>query len=61
MNASKTLWQVFRWPTLLGVLTLGGLVSALLGDGLWDGMGWLLLAMPVGVGLRQGLPSRRCG
>ena len=55
MNAHKTLWQVFRWPTVIGVASLAGLLSALIGEGLWDGVSWLLLAIPVGVGMIQGV------
>jgi hypothetical protein len=29
MNVHKTLWQVFRWPTVIGVASLAGLLSAL--------------------------------
>jgi hypothetical protein len=45
----QSLWRVFRWPVLLGVLSLVGLVSALLGDGLWDALSWLTLFVPVAV------------
>lgn len=45
------LWQVFRWPLLLGVVTVIGLVSALLADGVWDALSWALLALPLVVGL----------
>lgn len=35
-------------PLLLAVVTVAGLVSALLGDGWWDGVSWLALgAMPL--------------
>ena len=46
-----SLWQVFRWPLLLGVVTVIGLVSALLADGVWDALSWALLALPLVVGL----------
>lgn len=38
------LWSIFRLPLLIGALSLIGLVGALLGDGLWDGLGVALLA-----------------
>lgn len=38
------LWLIYRLPLLIGVLSLIGLVGALLGDGLWDGLGAALLA-----------------
>ncbi|WP_449340698.1 hypothetical protein [Streptomyces canarius] len=29
------------------MLSIVGLISALVGDGIWDGLSWLLLAIPV--------------
>jgi len=43
----KTLWQIFAAPMLVGVLSAVGLVAALVGDGWWDGVSWLTLALPV--------------
>ena len=41
---------VWRWPLLLAVLTLVGLVSALLGEGgVWWGLSWIALAIPLAV------------
>jgi hypothetical protein len=31
----QSLWRVFREPVLLGVSSIVGLISALLGDGVW--------------------------
>ena len=42
----RGLWMIFRWPLLLGVLSLFGLISALVGDGVWDALSWLALAAP---------------
>ena len=47
------LGAIFRWPLVLAILTGTGLISALLADGVWDGVGGLL----VGVGL---LPVIAC-
>lgn len=41
------LWATFAAPLVIGVLSLIGLVGALLDDGAWDGIGALLLAIPV--------------
>ncbi|MET3991981.1 MULTISPECIES: hypothetical protein [Bradyrhizobium] len=41
--------EIFRWPFLLGVLTLVGLASALLGDDGWDALSWAALAVPLAV------------
>ena len=44
MNSHHTLWLTFRWPLLIAVLTLTGLIGALLGDGFWDWLGAALIA-----------------
>ena len=45
--ANSSLRGVYRIPLLLGFITIIGLLSALLGDGVWDGFSWLLLAIPL--------------
>lgn len=47
MPNHKTLWQIFAAPILIGVLSVVGLVAALVGDDWWDGVSWLTLAIPV--------------
>jgi hypothetical protein len=47
---------VWRWPLWIGIASLVGLVSALLGDGIWDLLSWVTLALPV---LIAGLAWRR--
>ena len=42
--------QLWRMPILLGVLTTIGLVSALLGDGIWDTVSAFALGAPVAAG-----------
>ena len=37
----------WRWPIALGLLTAIGLLSALLGDAIWDTLSWFALAAPV--------------
>lgn len=41
--------QIFAMPFILGVLSLIGLLSALIGDGVWDGLSWASLAYPLWV------------
>jgi hypothetical protein len=54
-----TVRRIFRIPLLLGLLSAIGLVSALLGDDLWDALSWLGLGLPVAVILwHWGRPSR---
>jgi hypothetical protein len=43
---------VFRVPTLLALVGVVGLVSALIGDGPWDALSWAALATPVLVIIR---------
>jgi hypothetical protein len=43
----QTVRQIVAWPALIGVLSTVGLLSALLGDGIWDGVSWIVLAIPV--------------
>jgi len=40
---------IFRVPLLLGVASCVGLVSALVGDGVFDALSWLMLAAPLAV------------
>ncbi len=42
----QSLWAIFHWPLLLGVLSLTGLVGALLQDSPWDWLWAALLATP---------------
>ncbi|MDQ8728695.1 hypothetical protein [Bradyrhizobium sp. LHD-71] len=48
-SARKSLSRIFAVPAVLGVLTTIGLVSALVGDGIFDGLSWLTLAAPVAI------------
>lgn len=36
----KSLWEIFRAPLAFGLLSLLGLLSALLADGVWDVVSW---------------------
>lgn len=54
-RARLTLRQVFGAPLAIAVLSGVGLISALVGDYVWDILSWLALAVPVVVILRYGL------
>jgi hypothetical protein len=41
--------RVFGPPLLLAVVSVIGLLSALLGDGIWDVLSWLALGTPIAV------------
>lgn len=45
-DEAQTAAEIFRVPILLGLATAVGLVSALVGDGVWDPLSWLALATP---------------
>lgn len=40
---NRNAWRIFRWPLAIGVGSTVGLVSALIGDGPYDALSWLLL------------------
>lgn len=41
-------WRIFRWPLVLGILSLVGLIAALVGDQAWDVLSWICLgSLPV--------------
>lgn len=42
-------WAIFRWPILLALVTVAGLVAALVGDGAWDWLGTAALLAPVAI------------
>jgi hypothetical protein len=48
---SGNFWFVWRAPTILAILTLFGLLTALLKTGAWHWAAWLALAAPIAVGL----------
>jgi hypothetical protein len=43
----QTFGQIFAAPMVIGVLSVIGLISALVGDGIWDAVSWLALGVPV--------------
>jgi hypothetical protein len=46
-RSHRSAWAVFRWPLLVGVICGAGLGLALVGDGVWDGLSWLALSLPI--------------
>lgn len=46
--SSRSGWQVWSQPLMLGAIIVVGLLSALLGgDGIWWIIGWIALATPL--------------
>jgi uncharacterized membrane protein YuzA (DUF378 family) len=39
--------RIFAMPMILVGITAFGLLAALLGDGIWDGLSWLAMAIPL--------------
>lgn len=46
-NRAYDFWHVWTIPLLLGVVSLWGLLSALVGDGLLDFFSWVTLSIPL--------------
>jgi len=55
MSISGSFKRVWAVPLLLAALTLFGLLAALLGTGVWHGLAWLALLVPIVVGLRYSM------
>lgn len=49
--ASRPLPQIFAVPLAIGVVSAIGLVAALVGDDIWDAIGWIGLGIPLAVTL----------
>ena len=47
--------RIFAVPACIAVLSAVGLLSALLGDGVWDALSWAALGAPVAVALWYGM------
>jgi hypothetical protein len=39
--------KTFAIPTILALLSAAGLVTALVGDGPWDWLSWVLVSLPL--------------
>ena len=57
----QSLGAIFLVPAILAVLSGVGLISALLGDGMWDALSWLALSVPIAVVAWCALLRRRNG
>jgi hypothetical protein len=43
----QSLARIFLAPAIMALIVAGGLLSALLGDGIWDALSWVALLAPV--------------
>jgi len=57
MSTRRNLSEVFRWPLVIAVISIVGLLSALIGDGFMDAISWTLLSIPIVVGLYKWRPG----
>lgn len=42
-------WVIYRVPAILALTTFIGLLSGVLGDGIWDAVSWVGLGIPIAV------------
>ncbi|MDE1175676.1 MAG: hypothetical protein PW789_03625 [Edaphobacter sp.] len=49
MSTTLPFRKIYAAPFILAIITAYGLLSALLGDGLWDALSWIALAIPIAV------------
>lgn len=54
-----TLWNIYRWPLLIGLLTTTGLITGLVSDSWGDAIAAFGLMVPAAVGLYCWLCPRR--
>jgi hypothetical protein len=47
VSRHRSLAKIFLIPAIIAVFVAFGLVSALLGDGIWDSLSWFCLLVPV--------------
>jgi len=52
MEKNNSFIRLWGMPILLAVISLGGLISALAGDGIWDVLSWVGLLIPLGLFVR---------
>ena len=45
----RSFGEILRVPVLLSIITSAGLLSALLGDGVWNALSWVALSIPLAV------------
>ncbi len=48
-RGTRSLWKIMRWPLLLALVSVAGLVAALVGDGVLNALSWLCLGSVVAV------------
>lgn len=51
--------RMWGWPLAIGLVTLIGLLAALVADGFWDWLSSAALSIPVAVSVWRGIEWRR--
>jgi membrane protein implicated in regulation of membrane protease activity len=55
----QSLGDIFLVPAIIAVVSCAGLISALVGDNVWDWLSWLTLSVPVAVCVWYAFRRRR--
>ena len=55
----QSLGDIFLAPVIIAVVSCAGLISALVGDDIWDVLSWLTLSVPVAVAIWYAFRRRR--
>ena len=42
-------WKIWGIPIILAIISMIGLITALVGDGVWDAVSWLGLGVPLAI------------
>lgn len=42
-------WTIYRIPIALALISVAGLILALIGDSAWDWTAWVLLGLPLAI------------
>ena len=51
---SSTFFKVWGMPIVLGIVTIIGLLLAIMGTGAWRIFSWITLSLPLGVMIKKG-------
>ncbi|MBX9828420.1 MAG: hypothetical protein K2Y27_25925 [Xanthobacteraceae bacterium] len=55
----QSLGDIFLAPAIIAVVSCAGLISALVGDDVWDALSWLTLSVPVAVAVWYAFRRRK--
>jgi len=55
----QSLGDIFLIPAIIAVVSCAGLISALVGDDVWDWLSWVTLSIPIAVGVWYALRRRK--